>query len=950
MTVRPRDTVHRGSVEAVGVVVSAAWIGEAAARARVVALWQAGTVVTAVEQGAWLVRWPLPRRLRCAAAPGLPVTRAGAALTTAPLADDELAALAAPAGSLVQVRAGVCELVAPGREVDVAAWLDVDGFEVVDAAALGEAPAPAVVVAGPGPAAVRSLFAGVVGPPPADAREAREALLAALRDGAAGQGEVRRGGRARPWAVAGLVAGAVVGLLGAPLAAAWSVVAAVVAVPLLALGYFARRKPGGSGGPVGRAAPAPSRPPLPRPRPPAPSRSRLREALARLLAATGLMRALARRHEDYLQRLLAMFERGDLGEALRHAIPLGSGGGGPTTPVLGSPAARDELRIAPTSAPATRSLQIAGAGFERLRRVYRAGFERLVAEGRVDEAAFVLAELLHADEEAVAFLERHDRRLLAAEIAAARGLAPGLVVRQWFLAGEHARAVAHARRHGAFADAVARLERDPDRRDEAAALRLLWAGTLADAGDYALAVQVVGAAPAAAPRVRVWLDAAIALEGPLGARMLGLKLSRFPDSLAEHSDLLARLTDPEDADQAELRAELQAGLLRSPASPAVVAAVRPLLRGLVADGARGAPVAPQQLLETLKQLGDDALRVDLPGWPEPPRPPALSGRDPPLEHRVAAADVGAVRVHDAALLPDGKLLVALGELGVRLLARDGRVVWSADQPATSLVVSDHGDRAIAVVARGPDVVRLARLDLGRRRAVAWCEAPLARWAATFDGDGWLVAEHGRVALVVVDALADDYRALDRRELDGTAVLALARGPQVAIAAVRQRDGSLERWRWELPGWALRSRAVVTPATSRGGSGFEAVAYAESARGHAGLYDMRPPDVDDMIVLGPPVLVVVCGERRTELDCAPGLPRQVAIDEAWVAVATADAAGVELRLIDLAQEKPRLVVALAGAREAALRLAAGHLVLADDRGRVLALDLRDGQRVRDVRVL
>lgn len=87
----------------------------------------------------------------------------------------------------------------------------------------------------------------------------------------------------------------------------------------------------------------------------------------------------------------------------------------------------------------TSSMFAAGDFFDKLRAAYRKAFEQLEREGRIDEAAFVLAELLHVDEEAVAFLERHGRLRLAAEVAEARDLPPGLIVRQWFLAGDVAR-------------------------------------------------------------------------------------------------------------------------------------------------------------------------------------------------------------------------------------------------------------------------------------------------------------------------------------------------------------------------------------------------------------------------------------------------------------------------------------------------------------------------------
>ena len=47
--------------------------------------------------------------------------------------------------------------------------------------------------------------------------------------------------------------------------------------------------------------------------------------------------------------------------------------------------------------------------------------------------------------------------------------------------------------------------------------------------------------------------------------------------------------------------------------------------------------------------------------------------------------MGAFAVSDAAYLPGGRCVVALGEAGVRLLSRDGRTVAHFDQPATDIV-------------------------------------------------------------------------------------------------------------------------------------------------------------------------------------------------------------------------------------------------------------------------
>src|SRR5262249_37302057 len=158
------------------------------------------------------------------------------------------------------------------------------------------------------------------------------------------------------------------------------------------------------------------------------------------------------------------------------AIPLGGGEG--ARPALGVPKPREDLSIPLGPRSEGSAIGVGGELMNELRALYRRTFERPARAGQIERAAFVLAELLGANEEAVAFLEKHGRLRLAAELAESRELAPGLVVRQWFVAGDVERALTVARRTGAFADALLRLRhRDPDRANSFA---LHWADGLAD--------------------------------------------------------------------------------------------------------------------------------------------------------------------------------------------------------------------------------------------------------------------------------------------------------------------------------------------------------------------------------------------------------------------------------------------------------------------------------------
>ena len=949
MTPPPHPSTHVGSVEAIGVVIDAGLIGEPEARQRILDLWCPGTSVFVVAHATWLVRWPTPRRLRCDRAPGLPVTVRGHLLTTAPLTDAALATLAAPPDALVYVHHGAYTVDPLSHELDLTTWLDVGTFESLTVTSLGEAPPAATLSIEPA-APVRGLFGTLVGAAPPEARDIAAALRASARHSRTSDRPAAT--RPGPW-IAGAALAAVLTVLAVPFTAI-SGLAALTAISLLAMTAAAARRIVTAQPP--RAEPDHVGPPS---APPPLTPSRLRERWTRLLDRTGLLRALGRRHAQYLQRMLAMFERGDFDAALRHAIPLADHADDAPKPLsLASPRARSELQIRPATTPPATSLPVDDDGFSLLRRVYRDAFERLTRAGRIEEAAFVLAELLHADEEAVAFLERHGRTRLAAEIAEARKLAPALVVRQWFLAGDRSRAVAIARLTGAFADAVARLEHDPARRDEAAGLRMLWADLLATSGDYATASDIVAPVPEASSLARTWLDRAIAGGGKVGARALARKLQRFPEALLAHRDRLRQLTAADDPTEASDRATLMTSLAGAPANPAVRAAIRPLLRALIADAARGEPVAEAQARKLADLLGDDPLRVDLPTWPTPHVPPLLNARTTPVTLSLGPAECGAIAIRDVVRLPDGKLLVALGELGVRLLARDGRVLWHADQPATALVISDHGDRAIAVIGRGR-AVRLARLDLARRNADSWCEAQLDCWAPDFDGQTWLVGQGPR--LLVIDVLAGPapgLHALDHHDLGLEQLEQIVRSPTRCIVLAANDFCRSERWRWDLPAWTLRRRADAPyPDREPETTNREHVPYparrTQSAQGEYvycrrffALAEGRSP------TRTAPARLYVFHEDRPEPNTADvrGDPLRIAVAGRWIALATTVDGVLEIHLFDLDLLRLRLVVTLTGAADVALRLDADTLTLADDRGRVLSIELRHGAIERQLRVL
>ncbi|MCW3052934.1 MAG: hypothetical protein JWN14_2104, partial [Chthonomonadales bacterium] len=468
--VRPRLLTHRGVVEASALLFDTDLLTAEAAQGRVLALWTPGSTVYRLETGL-LLRLPKPSRVVCSLAPGLPLVQVGDLYIAAPITEAEQKRLPLLNG-LALIRNGeavVTPLPESARE-DPSGWLDLSAWRPLPVVSLGAPPAPPEVVAEAPAFDARTKLHGV---PPADPQS--EAVAQKLRAAM----QAHREGRPSP-----------AERLGEPMSSPFS----KMLHPLLErLSRMGEAGPGGSG--TGGSARRSGLTVRPQSQQEAlhPFQSWMKHQAARTLLKTGLARQIGRQQAEYMNRMIEMFEKGELDAALRHAIPLNTGdGNGPKLPPNLSPlTARTDLQI--TSNNPSTGIGAGGELMSDLRSLYRNAFEQLERQGRIEEAAFVLAELLGASAEAVTFLENHGKLQLAAEIAEARQLSPGLIVRQWLLAGNKERAMLIARRHHAFSAAVELLSRkDPEKALE---LRRLWAQAIADAGDYAAAVDLLWQKP-----------------------------------------------------------------------------------------------------------------------------------------------------------------------------------------------------------------------------------------------------------------------------------------------------------------------------------------------------------------------------------------------------------------------------------------------------------------------
>jgi hypothetical protein len=935
--VRPQTLTHQGTVEAGGFLFDTDLLGGSEARRRTLAVWTPGTQVFRVSAGL-LVRLPVPQTVVCARSPGLPLVRQGNLLTSAPLTEAECEALAIPSDGVVLVRAGLAEAysLTPDTLLDPATWLAVTDWEIVEETKpLGSTATAPLRLAETVPFDPRRQLANV--PPVAPELVT---LLRSLQMMSEENARSRSEGR-------GL--SSLIGMLTLPLALLARMIRPVD------LGG------GGTGKNFGRDGSAISTGMAPAIQTAArnPWADGLQRLAARLLVLTKMGSLVGRRQAQYIERMMKMFEQGQLQEALRHAIPLGSDGQNDQRlpPALGLPTVRPNLDLHPQTGRSGGTIGLPPDLLETLRSLYRDAFTRLEREGKIEEAAFVLAELLHESEEAVAFLERHKRLQLAAEMAEGRGLPSGLVVRQWWIAGERDRAQQIARRTGAFADAVLRLERTD--REQGQVLRLAWAAALARAGQYAAAVETAWPVTEARSRTLEWQERAIALGGTAGARMLARRLALLPNSFEDIHGRVLALLDERDAAQSSARAAFAEALMKEAASPGALVFARAAIRSVIRDIGNG--LGPMTL-PTLKRLvqfsGDGPLRTD-----QPDLPPwvSLTTRARPLEVSWEPGDTGGLSVLDAAFLSDGRLLVALGEVGARMLARDGRTIAHFDQPAHHLVVADSGDRAIALAPRG-SVYRLSRLDLMGRRAEDWCEAELKAWAPDYDGSLWFVAA-GR-DFTAVDALERRFSSLWRTpDVPGT-ITRIARTSGFCSFLLHSQGDTDEwgrpakawerwnRWIFGLPSLALRDRTEVSVPQGA----LLDLHRAISPQGHvADLFMRLPAEAVGVIPLHSksltgPLVLEIYSRNVDGIDFGMGERlRQSILSDFWLVAMTENHSEVIVRLIDMNKRQTRAILRFGGSSRVSVRLTLSALTLADDLGRVIALDLETGQVLRDLRL-
>ncbi|MEV4316896.1 bpX6 domain-containing protein [Actinocrispum sp. NPDC049592] len=485
-------------------------------------------------------------------------------------------------------------------------------------------------------------------------------------------------------------------------------------------------------------------------------------------------------YDRYLDRLTKLFRQKAWDDALRQAISIG-GSGGHGTPTFRMPQPRPgPLRPTPFRRPGGRMIAGTHGDQHRLAEMYLTAATELEKAGRIEEAAFVHADLRNDPLRAVTLLAGHEMHALAAELAEGRDLPADLIVRLWWQAGNRTRAVDVARVRGAFPTAIAYLSHV----DALAAknLRREWISDRQRAGDHLGAVGAAWPVPELRSLVEENVRGGMALGGPGAAQLLAYLVAEWPSE-----STLAEALSVVESDSLALTRErfvtaLSSVSVRDPAMDRrlCTAAIRAMHRDRN-------PV----LVRKLTNRSDPLVVADLP-------PVSSARRDSPVEMH-AAVEPGPLPVFDAVRLGDS-LLVAHGEAGVRLLTSDGRVRAQWTVPAYQFVVADHGG-TVLLVARYDAVREVHRLDLTTRKVTRWTTLGNVAFLPSYDGSVAFVLDAD--GLAVLDALSPVPRVVWRELSRADRVYDIVRSPSSLAAIVND-----ELWRWDLPSMMLRQRTRI----------------------------------------------------------------------------------------------------------------------------------------------
>ncbi|WP_109393725.1 bpX6 domain-containing protein [Proteus terrae] len=522
--------------------------------------------------------------------------------------------------------------------------------------------------------------------------------------------------------------------------------------------------------------------------------------LNKLSVKSGLASMMSKQQADYINKMIKMFEDGNVDQALRHGIPLSKYQENQETtpsPYLGRLKGRNKLEIS-ANQQGHKSLYFGDELQNYLKQLYRQQFIRLDKAGCNEEALFVLAELLQEKEEALSYLESFQRYQHAAELARMWGMRPDRIIRLYCLAGDIDSAVIYARLHNAFSHVVLQLqEKHPDIADK---MREEWAQYLVDCEDYLQAIDIIWQLNNEISRnkAKLWLEIAYHAGGELSLRSLVKSIFLLPDTVHLYQDDIKKIcNDPLATIQ---RAILVRELLALPKQTKLTEQlINQLIRPIIVDqyGANSV-LEKKEISQFIHKSTNKLLKTDMP-YSEIPEAKRYSLDA--QNHFISATipEQGLYAIYDVIALNDHQYLIALGESGVLLTDKTGKKLWHNLTPTYHIVIAENHQSALLLAPRG-DYFQINSLAITTQAVQGLGTLKCTVFTRIFDGVFWTVAVNNTVQ--VVDTKSDFKIVWNVDTLNGDVIEILRHNDDEHWLI---NSAPKERWSYILPERRLTQR-------------------------------------------------------------------------------------------------------------------------------------------------
>lgn len=529
-------------------------------------------------------------------------------------------------------------------------------------------------------------------------------------------------------------------------------------------------------------------------------RQRWRDLLAKFAMLSGLSNRMKFRQEKYLDTMMKMFESGNLNEALKHAIPI-NGKEQAGQQAFGTPKPRDKLSFSEKIYGSGSTIYIDPKIQQDLERLYRQSFEKLNSENRIEEAAFVLIELLNNVTEGIEYLEKKNRLQQALDIAITKDADPNIIVRLCCLTEQWDKAIMIAKKHDAFANTIMLLkQQSPILADK---LRLDWALTLAERGEWLAAIDAIWPLKDSRHLAQKWFEYAEKTE-EFNANIIIKRLILQPESINLYQDEIAQLqTDP---NRYEQRLAIATTIL---AHRQDINKLRPLLSSLINvmifDMAQHkTSLTRADLIRLIELTQDRALKIDLPAQQFKVKTRQTLSESRTL-HSVTCSMIGHRVIYDAAPMRNGHYLLALGEAGIIIVNKMGQQLKHFMIAAHHFVVSDNFNQILTLAKKDEHRYHIHKMDLATENVMSLGYVQFDAYLSNFDGFHWTILINNHIQVINVE---QTLKIIWQVDLDGYHVMQFSSTPTNEKWLLKNTNNQYEVWDYSLPTHRLTARDSV----------------------------------------------------------------------------------------------------------------------------------------------